>query len=179
MTGLEIEHRRGGQTLFISELNAVWVDDHTSWYAVHWNTNFSPASFTAFCRDKLSLNDGARALMRLTDDSTPTEHLGRIINRIYDTDGDTVEFLRFDAVDCVLVWEPSLKYENLRRSENVPYTAIAGFGSDKFDKDFIWDVLQSATAEIDSKSQEIISALSFLGDRFSRDSIDPSKKGDY
>jgi hypothetical protein len=178
VSDVEFGLRPGGRTLSISQLNAVFVDEHTSWYSVHWNTHLNPADFISFCLERLGLHSDAPAVMQLNN-SVSTGHLGEVPNKISAPEKNSVRFLRFDTRDCVLVWEPSATYEKLRREREIPYTAIVGFGSDKFDEKFIWEMLQSGTAEIISASWEIANGLSFLGDSFRREHIDPARSYEY
>jgi hypothetical protein len=180
MPGIEFQNRPGGQTLRISPLNSVFVDRHESWYAVHWNTHLAPRAFIDFCQMDLSLNGNIPVIIQSTN-TTSTGRLGEIQGRVNTENEDSIGFLRFDTSDCVLVWEPSAEYRRLAHaSDDVPYTAIIGFGSDKIDEKFTLNLLQrTGTEEIVAASAEIGSSIMSILQSFLADYINPSGSYEY
>lgn len=85
-------------------------------------------------------------------------------------------FFRLDAQDYVIVWERSNEYEHLRSAgEDAPFTAILGFGTNRFDPEFGFNLLiATATHEIVRAGESIWIELGFLGDEFKHGRIDPS-----
>lgn len=173
MGGLKAEDRRGGKTIRISRLNTVYVDDHKSWYAVHWNTHLGPVAFVDNYRKEFNFHDDIPVIIQ-SHNTTSTETMGELAGRIYDMDENSIEFLRFDARGFSLVWEPSAEYQHVRQEVDVLYTAITGFGSDVFDGNFIQFLLQhSGTQEIRGMTPEIVDSLAFLMDSFQVAEINP------
>lgn len=168
--------RPGGATYHPSPLNAAFLDQHEGWYAVHWTTPFRPRDIADFCEKELSLSPETCAIVQSAKEGVIQAPLGDI-RRQLPLMADSAEFFRLDAQDYVIVWERSGEYERLRSSgEEVPFTAILGFGTDRFDPEFGYALLRvTATSEIVSVGESIWGALGFLGDEFKRGRIDPSR----
>jgi hypothetical protein len=84
---------------------------------------------------------------------------------------------RLDAEDYVIIWEQSGEYERLSSTgADAPFTAIFGFGTNKFDAEFGSMLLrQTATGIISNQAETIWKELEFLKSNFKSGRIDPSR----
>jgi hypothetical protein len=103
--------------------------------------------------------------------------LGDLIEQALNSPPEYTTFFRLDAQDYVIVWEQSGEYERLRSAgERAPYTAILGFGTDRFDPEFGSDLLRrTGTREISNLAESIWKELGFLGVEFKQGRIDPAR----
>jgi hypothetical protein len=170
------QQRPGGVSYHPSPLNAAFLDQHESWYAVHWTTPFSPEDVANFFEKSLGLSPETCATVQVADEGVIQAPLGDIRRRL-PLSAESTRLLRLDAQDLVIIWERSGEYERLRSSgKEAPFTAIFGFGSDMFDPDFGRKLIYStATSEIAGAGDSIWNALSFLGDEFKYGHIDPTR----
>jgi hypothetical protein len=176
LNGTLFKQRPGGATYHPSPLNAAFFDQHESWYAVHWTTHFRPEDIADFCEKYLGLSARTCAIVQSAKEGMIQAPLGDIRQRVRII-ADSAEFFRLDAQDYVIVWERSGEYERLRSSgKEVPFTAILGFGTDRFDPEFGYNLVRvTATSEIASAGESIWQALGFLGNEFKHGRIDPSR----
>ena len=172
--------RPGGATYRASPLNAAFLDRHESWYAVHWTTPLRPRNVADLCNEALGLSSETSAIVQSTKDGFLQAPLGNIRRRLVDIEPEFWQFFRLDAQDYVIIWEQSSEYERLiSAGQDAPFTAILGFGTDRFDPEFGSSLLrQTATSEISSLAQPIWRELEFLAGEFRRGRIDPSRSYD-
>jgi hypothetical protein len=165
--------RPGGGTFRFSPLNAVFVDHHVSWYAVHWTTPFRPGQALDLCLE-LGLDYETKTVVQSMKEGFSSIPLGDAQRKIFAEGEESIEFFRSNGPDYVVVWEPSNEYLRLRdEGEDATYTAIMGFGANKFDPSFGSYLLDlTATSEIREMSAEIWQALGFLADDFASSRIE-------
>jgi hypothetical protein len=168
--------RPGGATYRVSPLNAAFLDRHESWYAVHWTTQFRPYAAVNFCVKELDLSPETCGFVQSAKEAVTRASLNEL-RRQFRVNDESTQFLRFDAQDYVLVWEKSGEYERLRSAgEDVPFTAIFGFGTDRFDPRFGSRLLrETATRDIARAGESIWKELGFLEGEFKHGEIHPSR----
>lgn len=179
MNGTLFVQRPGGATYRASPLNVALLDRHNSWYALHWTTPFRPQDVVDYCQKELGLPSSTCAIIQSSKDGIEQASLADTRRRL-SVIADSVEFFRLDAQDYAIVWEQSGEYERLiSAGEHPPFTAILGFGTDKFDPQFGSMLLrQTATYEIGLAEDSIWRELEFLGSEFKHIRIDPSRSYD-
>lgn len=98
---VEVEYRPGGRTLHVSELSTVFLDDHESWYAVHWTTQLRPSDFADFANQYLNIDGDTPTFLQTSEDtkSEPFSHQHADINK---EDERAIRFVRIDVQDFVL-----------------------------------------------------------------------------
>jgi hypothetical protein len=172
---VDFEQRQGGRTLRLSPLNSVFVDPHKTWYAIHWTTYLHPSGFVDFCFKDLEISAATSAIVRSSKGNSEGT-FDQVRVQVYVMPADSIGLLRLDGQEFVLVWEPSAEYHHLlSEGKDVPYGALIGFGSDKFDPEFGKRLLRkTATEEIMEASDSIWDSLGFLANTFKRENIDPS-----
>jgi hypothetical protein len=174
---MDFEQRQGGRTLHLAPLDSFFLDPHETWYAVHWTTYLQPSDFVDFCFKDLEIGAATPAFVRSGKDAHSEGTFDQVRLQVYESP-NSVDFLRLDGREFVLVWEPSAEYQRLlRESGDVPYAALIGFGSDKFDPRFGKRLLRrTATREIMEASDEIWNSLGFLANTFKQENIDPARR---
>jgi hypothetical protein len=126
---------------------------------------------------ELGLSDQTCIVLQSVDEGVMQRSLGDAQRQIELEGTESIKLLRLDAQDYVMVWEPSAEYEQFRSvGEEASYTAILGFGTDKYDPEFGLRLLhQTATYEIGPMAQSIWRALEFLEKDFAHSRIEPSR----
>jgi hypothetical protein len=177
LNGTLFVQRPGGATYHASPLNAAFLDQHESWYAVHWTTPFLPDGVADLCLEVLGLSIQTCAIIQSAKEGIVQAPLGDLRWRFLNLPPEDTTLFRLDAQDYVIIWEQSGEYERLRSArEYAPFTAILGFGTDRFDPEFGSNLLRrTATSEISGLAESIWRELGFLGDEFKRVRIDPSR----
>jgi hypothetical protein len=170
---MEVEHREGGRTLHVSQLSAVFLDDHESWYAVHWTTQLRPSDFANFADQYLKMDDNTPTVLQTSKEMKSGPFWSQHID-INHADESAVRFVRLDAQDFVLVWEPGAQPAN----PDMPYSAIIGFGTDAYDPDFgVYLMQNTAAKDIVGESSAIWhDELDFLQKSFPSRRIDSTKR---
>jgi hypothetical protein len=177
LNGTLFVQRPGGATYRASPLNVAFLDRHKSWYALHWTTPFRPQDVVDYCQKELGLPTGICAIIQSPKDGIERAPLTDIRRRLAAI-ANSVEFFRLDAQDYTIVWEHSGEYQRLiSAGEHPPFTAIFGFGTDKFDPQFGSMLIRhTATYEIRYAEHSIWRELEFLGKEFKHIPIDPSRE---
>ena len=82
--------------LFMSELSTVFLDDHESWYAVHWTTKPGQAHPRLFANQYLNIDGDTPTFLQTSEDtkSEPFSHQHADINQ---KDERAIRFVRIDV----------------------------------------------------------------------------------
>lgn len=176
MNGRLFVQRPGGVTYRASPLNAVFLDLHESWYALHWTTPFDVFNLVDYCQKDLELPRETGTIIQSSKEGTMRMALADIKRRSADFI-DGIEFLRLDALDYALVWEQSGEWHRLIDAGQFHrFTAILGFGTDRVDRQFTYKLFSpTATDEIRHVADTMWSELKFLPELFKQGTINPSR----
>jgi hypothetical protein len=173
---VESEERPERWVIQLSADSAVLVDDHRSWYAVHWKSNLEPSGFLDVCFKDLGIDPFTPTLM-LDEKGSQREALDSIRQISYASSPGSIDFLRVDAQDFVLTWESGIEDPHLiLEHRDAPYAALVGFGSDQFDPGFGRKVFRmTADNEITSADDFVWQSIDFLASSFKESRIDPHR----